>query len=256
VLTFYYGYHILRLLEILLAGGLKMLDFLGTLTSAADMAVLLVVIGGALSIRSEWRVVFAAVSGAWVALAALSASAGYLTSVTGLLVLFTLPLLVVALLAAFVPAARDALLRIPAPVVIGLNVIRIFGFFLLALFAVGRLGGPFPLFAGIGDILTGLFAIPVARLATRTSLNNPRIIAWNAFGLLDLLVAVGLGITSRNGSPIQLIHAGAGSSAITMLPWALVPLVLVPLFMIGHVLVFAKMRLPATTVLNRGLART
>ena len=32
---------------------------------------------------------------------------------------------------------------------------------------VGRLDGPFPFFAGIGDILTGLFALPVARIAAR-----------------------------------------------------------------------------------------
>jgi hypothetical protein len=60
--------------------------------------------------------------------------------------------------------------------------------------------------------------------------------------LLDLVVAVSLGVTSRNGSPLQLIHAGAGSAAISTAPWALIPLVLVPLFIIGHLVVFARMQ--------------
>jgi hypothetical protein len=65
--------------------------------------------------------------------------------------------------------------------------------------------------------------------------------------MLDLIVAVTLGVTSRNGSAIQLIHAGAGSDAITSLPWAFVPLVGVPLYLIGHAIVFAHIRANAAS---------
>jgi len=37
-----------------------------------------------------------------------------------------------------------------------------------------------------------------------------------------------------------LIHAGAGSEAIAHLPWSLVPLFLVPCFLIGHGIVYAQ----------------
>jgi hypothetical protein len=60
--------------------------------------------------------------------------------------------------------------------------------------------------------------------------------------MLDLVVAVSLGLTSSNGFPLQLIHGGAGSTAITTLPWSLVPLVRVPTFLIGHGIVFAHVR--------------
>jgi hypothetical protein len=65
---------------------------------------------------------------------------------------------------------------------------------------------------------------------------------WNAFGTLDLIAAVFLGVTSANGSPLQLFHAGAGSGAVTLLPWALIPAVLVPFYLITHGIVFAELR--------------
>ena len=53
--------------------------------------------------------------------------------------------------------------------------------------------------------------------------------------------AVGLGITSAAGSPIQLIHAGVGSEAMQYLPYCLVPTVLVPFYLITHAIVAAKL---------------
>jgi len=57
-----------------------------------------------------------------------------------------------------------------------------------------------------------------------------------------LIAAVTLGVLSANGSPLQLISAGAGSAAIQDLPWALVPAVLVPFFLITHGIVFAQLQ--------------
>jgi hypothetical protein len=94
-------------------------------------------------------------------------------------------------------------------------------------------------------MITGLFALPVARLAARTGPGNPEVIAWNAFGMLDLIVAVSLGLLSTNGFPLQLIHAGVGANAVTTLPWALIPLVLVPTYLVGHAIVFAHARAQA-----------
>src|SRR5215471_56624 len=47
---------------------------------------------------------------------------------------------------------------------------------------------------------------------------------------------------SRNGSSLQLIHAGVGTAAMTTLPWSLAPSVLVPFFLIAHAIVFAQLR--------------
>jgi hypothetical protein len=107
---------------------------------------------------------------------------------------------------------------------------------------VGRLSGPFPYSAGWGDVITGAFAVPVALLAKRAlSRSGLLIAAWNLFGALDLFAAVTLGITSAQGSPLQLIHAGVGSEAMQYLPYSLVPTVLVPFYLITHAVVAAQL---------------
>jgi hypothetical protein len=91
--------------------------------------------------------------------------------------------------------------------------------------------------------VTGALAVPVVWLAASETRTGDRlIIAWNTLGLLDLILAVSLGILSRNGSPLQLIHAGVGTAAMQTLPWAFVPTVLVPFFLIAHGIIFSRLR--------------
>ena len=79
-------------------------------------------------------------------------------------------------------------------------------------------------------------------LAARVSAGADRAIwMWNAFGALDLFAAVALGVMSANGGPLQLIHAGAGSVAVLILPWALIPSVLVPFYLITHGIILAQL---------------
>ena len=226
-----------------------MLDLLGTLIGGATIGAILAAVAVATPLHLSSRLTLGAVFGAWVSLAVAIAASGKLADLPVLLGMFALPLVAVAVLSIASPAVRANLIAIPTAVVIGLNGFRVLGVMFLILASVGRLGGPFPYLAGIGDILTGILAVRVAVLVARGALPNARVIAWNAFGMLDLIVAVTLAVLSRNGSPIQLIHAGAGSAAITSLPWALIPIVLVPLYLIGHVIVFTQVRahaLPAS----------
>lgn len=219
-----------------------LLDLIGALAVGATIAILLVAIASTVLTRLGHRLVFAGIAGAWVGLVATVAAKGGLTFTPILGALFALPFLVVGILSAAVPAFRSALLRIPVPLLIGLNIPRVLGFQFLLLAAAGRLAGPFPFSAGIGDIITGLFALQVARIAASKGANNARVLAWNAFGTLDLIVAVTLGLTSAPGSPLQLIHWGVGSAAIAALPSAMIPAFLVPFYLIGHVIVFVQAR--------------
>ncbi len=231
-----------------------MLDLMGTILVTTAIAVCLTAMASAMPLRLGQRLTFAGVVGAWVGVAAAVAAAGRLNDPVTILVLFALPLAVIGGIALLSATARASLLAIPTPLLIGLNAIRVGGvlFVLLALF--GRLGGPFPQSAGWGDFLTGALAIPLAGLAARAAPNRNRLIAaWNAFGTLDLVVAVALGILSRPGSPLQLIHAGAGSAAMTSLPWSLVPTVLVPFFLFVHGLVFAQLRERKTGTTTRAI---
>jgi hypothetical protein len=137
---------------------------------------------------------------------------------------------------------RASLLGIPPQLLVGLNAMRILGVLFLLDFMAGSLSGPFPFFAGLGDMITGALAIPLALSIARSKEPSVRTIAgWNAFGTLDLVVAVGLGITSASGSPLQLIHAGVGSQAMQYLPLSLVPTVLVPFYLLTHAIVAAQL---------------
>jgi len=216
-----------------------MLDLIGAVVGMSAVAINLVAFTHALGGTLVRRLGLAAIGGAWVGLASGLGAAGQLAFAPNPLpligVLFAVPLLAVGILALGSRSARAALLGIPTPLLIGLNSLRVFGVLFLLLAATGRLSGPFPYFAGLGDIVTGAVALPLARMPSAAVRN------WNIFGMLDLLVAVGLGITSAAGSPLQLIHAGVGSEAMQYLPYCLVPTVLVPFYLITHAIVAAKL---------------
>lgn len=225
-----------------------MLDIIGSATGLIAIAVNLVAMATVLPLSLRQKLILAGVVGAWVGLASGVAAGGYLavspkSPVPLLGVFFALPVLSTLLAWNIFPKLRAALLNIPTALLIGLNSARMLGVLFLFLTAAGRLSGPFPYFAGLGDIITGLAAIPLALQVARDGENMRRRIAlWNAFGTLDLFLAVGLGVTSAQGSPQQLIHAGVGSLAMQYLPFALVPTVLVPFYLITHGIVAMQLR--------------
>ena len=211
------------------------------------VAINLVAITNALPGSLAPRLSLAAIVGAWVGVAAGLGSAGSLVfapnqPVPLVGVLFAMPLVVVGALAFTSPRVRASLMAIPMSLLIGLNALRLLGVLFLLLAAAGRLSGPFPYSAGLGDMITGAFAIPLA-LSVARSQNLPlsAVRRWNVFGTLDLFAAVALGITSAAGSPLQLIHAGVGSEAMQYLPFCLVPTVLVPFYLITHAIIAAQL---------------
>ena len=231
-----------------------MLDMLGHISEMTAIFVNVVAIVVVVPMTLRQRLVAAGAAGVWVGLAAALSAAGALAyspeqpvPVVGLL--FAAPLLAAAALGLGSKTFRGALMAIPTELLIGLNAMRLLGVLFLALAAVGRLSGPFPYSAGIGDIITGLAAIP---LALRVARGEPVSIAgWNVFGALDLFAAVFLGVTSGQGGPLQLLHVGVGSEAMQSLPFSLVPTVLVPFYLIVHAVVAAQL---ATRRKSRALA--
>ena len=224
-----------------------MLEILRTLTLGATAGALFATVVAYVPIRAGSRLALGAGVGAWIALVVALTGSGAVSHSPFLLpILFALPL-IAAGLAASTAVRRSAMMAIPGPVIIALNTARVLGVFMVIAAFTGIMSGPFPYFAGIGDIITGVFALPVARIAARNP-SDIRVLEWNLFGMLDLIVAVSLGVMSANGSPLQIIHAIPGSAAMTTLPWGLIPMVLVPTFLIGHMLVFAHARAAAGEV--------
>jgi len=124
----------------------------------------------------------------------------------------------------------------PGGWLIALQVYRVFGSIFLVGWARNVIPGIFALPAGIGDVTTGLLALPVAiSLAAGTGGGRKAAIAWNIFGLLDFTVAVAIGITSSPG-PLQLIVPSIPNAAAGLYPTVLIPAFAVPSSILLHVL--------------------
>ena len=124
----------------------------------------------------------------------------------------------------------------PAAWLIGLQVYRIFGGIFLVSWARGGIAGIFALPAGIGDVLVGVLALPVAYLVgTGAPGARQRAMAWNWLGLFDFAVAIGIGIVTAPG-PLQLIVPDRPTAALGTFPMVMIPAFAVPSSILLHAL--------------------
>lgn len=130
----------------------------------------------------------------------------------------------------------------PESWLVGLQVYRIFGAAFLVGWARGIVPSIFGLPAGIGDVTTGLMALPAAyALAAGISGARRGAIAWNIFGLADFTVAVGVGLAIAPG-PFQLIHTDIVNTATSTYPTVMVPAFAVPSSILLHALSLRQLR--------------
>jgi hypothetical protein len=143
----------------------------------------------------------------------------------------------------FMPRFRDALLSIPLPALIALQGGRIGGLFFVLLYYDGRLAAPFAPVAGVGDMIAGALALVLAgMLLLGSPLSRGWLGLWNAFGALDLVVAISLGLLSAAGTPFRVFTEEPGMLAMTALPWIFVPSMLVPIALLVHFVIAVRIR--------------
>ena len=223
------------------------LDFIGYTVLTAAVVINIAAFTKALDVSPSVRYAVTAIAGIWTGLQVALYEAGAFQAPFTLKaplvgVMVATPVVAAGIGAAISERVRATLLALSTSLLIGLNVMRVFGGFFLLLAAAGRLGGPFPYSAGLGDIITGVFAVPLAFAVARGSAGSSTIWLWNLFGTLDLVAAITLGTLSSNGFAYQIIFAGEGSAAVQHMPWLLIPAVLVPFYLITHGIVFAQLR--------------
>jgi hypothetical protein len=127
----------------------------------------------------------------------------------------------------------------PASWLVGLQVYRVFGGAFLVGWARGVIPAVFGLPAGIGDVATGLMALPVAyALISETREARRAAVAWNIFGLVDFTIAVGIGLAIAAG----VIVPGIPNSATATYPAVLIPAFAVPSSILLHVLSLRQLR--------------
>jgi hypothetical protein len=204
--------------------------------------------------RSVGRLATFVAAAAWLALIVAVAAAGWLApGALGPLPANLLPFVGILTVLfgswSLVPRFRSALLSVPLPVLIALHGGRLGGVFFLLLYLDGRLSAPFAPAAGVGDMITGALALLLAViLALGFQIRREWLGLWNAFGALDLVMALALGLLSAPGAPFRIFVDGPGTEAMTTLPWAFVPAMLVPIDFLVHFVIAVRLRAaPRTT---------
>ena len=130
----------------------------------------------------------------------------------------------------------------PASWLIALQAYRVLGSAFLIGWARGLVPGVFALPAGIGDVITGLLAVPVAiSLAAGTPEARKAAVAWNVFGLLDFAIAVSIGLMIAPG-PMQVIVPSIPNATAGIYPNVMVPAFAVPSSILLHVLSLRQLR--------------
>ncbi|MHA4810122.1 hypothetical protein ACX0G9_18555 [Flavitalea flava] len=123
---------------------------------------------------------------------------------------------------------------------IALHVFRLLGVFFLLLYFYHLLPGDLAFSAGMGDIITAILAIPVARMVSKGKPGNLKVAyAWNILGALDiftLLVIVALG--SKNA----LVTVERKDMEMTMFPFVWFPVFAPATILFLHATIFRKLQ--------------
>jgi len=189
---------------------------------------------------------------AWFAVAWGAAVAGWFQQRVGALPVvpfaIVLPVLVGLIALTRSRQIAQALDRASPSWLVGIQVYRVIGGNFLVLWAYGALPGSFALPAGIGDVLVGVLAVPVALyVASRRRGEHVAAVAWNLLGIVDLLTAVTLG---------TLMTAGRAAPAATGVPnlLAAYPTVMTPAFAVPLSLILHGLSLWQTRRRSRAAA--
>ena len=130
----------------------------------------------------------------------------------------------------------------PPSWLVGIQVYRILGGAFLVYWIHGAIPGAFALPAGIGDVATGLLALPAAVWVASGSPIGRRIgIRWNLFGLTDFAVAVTMGMLTSPG-PAHLLAREHANTLIGTFPTVMVPAFAVPFSTLLHVLSLRQLK--------------
>lgn len=124
---------------------------------------------------------------------------------------------------------------------VGIQLYRVLGGVFLVLWLAGSVPGLFALPAGIGDVAVGVMApFVAARYARDPGQGRSAVAWWNAFGVLDLVVALTFGLLTSPSS-LQLFAFDRPNIIISEFPLILIPTFLVPLSILLHVTVWIKL---------------
>lgn len=151
----------------------------------------------------------------------------------------TLPFAIFATIIYMTPVCRRANSILGLSDLVRIHIFRLIGSTFIILFLYDLLPKPFALFAGIGDVLTALSSIFVARAIDRGKPYARRLTyVWNTFGLLDILGTSALAIIFTK---ISIDQGVQGVEFLAEFPFCFIPAFAPPTIILLHLLVYRKL---------------
>jgi hypothetical protein len=139
---------------------------------------------------------------------------------------------------------RHALDAVPLRLITLAHVVRFVGIGFVIGVSANVLPAQFGYPAGWGDAIAAFLCLPLA-WAIGQKQYSPRMhtlfVAWNIFGMIDLVTAVTLGIL-YSPSSFGLLRTGISTGLLTTFPVNLIPTFFVPCLILLHVLALARSR--------------
>ena len=124
---------------------------------------------------------------------------------------------------------------------VGLHTWRLVGLGFVAAWLFGRLPGGFAIPEGLGDAVAAVGALALLPSLRRGTVSRTWLLVWNTFGIVDLLSALAVGVLYSNGPLGVLSRGGVTTELMVTFPVSLIPTFLVPLFILLHLLTFARL---------------
>lgn len=135
-----------------------------------------------------------------------------------------------------VPRIRNWIDSLSLRALLSIHLLRFVGISFLVLAARGLMSPVFADRAGWGDITAAVGAgLLILSGIPRTTIHRWAYLAWNTFGVLDLIVAV------STATLVVLRGAEPGMEPLTRLPLIIVPVLAVPFLFAGHVAVYRRL---------------
>jgi hypothetical protein len=146
-------------------------------------------------------------------------------------------------------AFRGFLQGISLTLLVGSHLWRFVGIGFVIGWLTGHLPAGFAVPEGFGDIVAAAGALVLIRGLRNGTASRGWLLAWNVFGLIDLVSAIVMGVLYSNSALGALTDGTVTTQALVTFPVNLIPNFFVPLFLLLHALTFKKIAEwnPATT---------
>jgi hypothetical protein len=192
----------------------------------------------------------------WLVAAIVAASAG-LVNRPGqppvvLLVFIVVPIALGVVAYRLSPSLRAWTDRFSLTWIVGLHAWRFVGFGFVAAWLFDMLPAGFAIPEGLGDAVAAAGAVALLPGLRRGTASRTWLLLWNTFGLADLLSALIVGILYSNGPLGVLSGGGVTTELMVTFPVSLIPTFLVPLFILLHLLTFARLARPHVSIERDG----